>query len=148
MISDIEIPLISFDEMYFEEHDLLSSTSDHVVDDSSGPLYPGTIITTFQATSILTLWFSLYPGITKSAFDCLLNVLHKHNILPVGNHLPESYSNAHKSVNSFLTPVKEYHCCINDCVVYATVLPEGMLIWIHAQSVMSHDIRISMERFP
>ena len=87
------------------------------MDDSSGPHFPGATITTFQATSILTSWFSLYPGITKSAFDRLLNILHKH-IIPVGNHLPESYSNAYKSVSSFLTPVKEYHCCINDCVVY------------------------------
>ena len=51
MISDIGIPSISFDEMHFDDYDLSSSTGDHVVDDSSGPLYPGATITTFQATS-------------------------------------------------------------------------------------------------
>lgn len=113
MISDIEIPSISFDDMPLDGYNLSTSAGDHVVDDSSGPLYPGATITTFQATSILTSWFSLYPGVTKSAFK----YLHKH-ILPVGSNLPESYRNAHKSVNSFLTPVKEYHCCVNNCVVY------------------------------
>ena len=117
LMSDIEIPSISFDEMDFVDCDFSTNTDDHLLDDSSGPLCPGATITMFQATSILTSWFSLFPGISKSAFDRLLNILRMH-ILPVGNNLPESYSSAHKSLSHFLTPVKVYHCCVNDCVVY------------------------------
>ena len=87
IISDIEIPSISFDEMDFGSLEYSASDSDHIIDDSSGPLYPSATITVFQATSILTSWFSLYPGISKSTFDRLLNILHMH-ILPVGNNLP------------------------------------------------------------
>lgn len=78
---------------------------------------PVPTITVFHATSILTSWFSLYRGISKSAFDRLLNILHMH-IPPVGNNLPGSYVDAHRSLHRFLTLVKQYHCRVNDCVIY------------------------------
>lgn len=112
-INDISIPSISIDAADFSE----SSYSHIFGDDSSDPLYPGANITTFQATTILTSWFSLYPGITKSAFNGLLRILHLY-ILPEGNNLPGTYTDVHKRLNRFLTPVKEYHCCINDCIIY------------------------------
>ena len=117
VMSTIEIPSVSVGEMDFGDFEFSTSDSDHIIDDSSDPLYPGAPLTVFQATSILTFWFSLYPGISKSSFDRLLNILHMH-ILPVGNNLPESYDDAQKSLRHFLTPVKEYHCCVNDCVIY------------------------------
>lgn len=80
-------------------------------------LYPGASITKMQAIAILTNWFSLHPGISKSAFNRLLNILHTH-ILPPGNTLPSGYNEAHKALEDFLAPTVEYHCCINDCVVF------------------------------
>lgn len=112
-ISDISIPPISISGVDFSE-----STYSHVFgDDSSDPLYPGAKVTTFQATTILTSWFSLYPGITKSAFNRLLQILHLY-ILPEGNNLPGTYADVHKSLDRFLTPATEYHCCVNDCIIY------------------------------
>ena len=109
----VDIPPISINEIETSEF----SSSNIFAEDYSAPLYPGATITTFQATTMLTSWFSLYPGISKSAFNRLLHVLHEY-ILPEGNNLPGTYDNAHKNLKRFLTPVKEYHCCVNDCVIY------------------------------
>ena len=66
---------------------------------------------------MLSSWFALHPGISKAAFDRLLYLLHTH-ILPAGNTLPQGYKEVHKNLRNILTPTKEYHCCINDCVVF------------------------------
>ena len=71
----------------------------------------------FQATLILISWFSKFPGISKNAFSQLLSILHT-KILPENNTLPTSYPEAISMLKSHLTPVKEYHCCTNDCVVF------------------------------
>ena len=84
---------------------------------TSNPLYPGANITEFQAVSILTSWFTLHPGISKSAFDRLLYLLHTH-LLPTGNSLPRTYKEVQKSLQNLLTPTKVYHCCVNDCVIF------------------------------
>ena len=84
---------------------------------SSELLYSGAVITTFQAISMLTSWFALHPGISKAAFDRLLCLFHKH-ILPDGNTLPKGYRDAQKILQNCITPTNEYHCCVNDCVVF------------------------------
>ena len=71
----------------------------------------------FQATLILVSWFSKFPGISKNAFSQLLSILHT-KILPENNTLPTSYPEAVSMLKSHLTPIQEYHCCINDCVVF------------------------------
>ena len=84
---------------------------------ASEMLYPGSSVTKLQAISMLTSWFALHPGISKTAFNRLLHLLHTH-ILPTGNTLPKRYHDAHNHLKNLLTPTVEYHCCINDCIVY------------------------------
>ena len=62
-------------------------------------------------------WFTLHPGISKSAFDRLLYLLHTH-ILPTGNNLPQTYKEIQKCLQNLLTPTEVYHCCVNDCLIF------------------------------
>ena len=66
-------------------------------------------------------WFTTYPGISKEAFGQLLHILHNF-LLPIGNVLPATYAEARTVVKPMLVPVEEYHCCVNDCVVFRGVL--------------------------
>lgn len=114
---------INFDDIIFNE--LLSyeengaNSSEQFTEEltSDDKLYTGASITQFQAISMLTSWFALHPGISKTAFDRLLYLLHTY-ILPIGNSLPKCYGEVKSALHNFLTPTKEYHCCINDCVVF------------------------------
>ena len=118
---------ITFGEMNFSEpsyhqqctYEQLTKTAT-----TSENLYPGANITQFQAISMIT---SLHPGISKAAFDRLLYLLHTH-ILPKGNILPQSYREAKSVLRDLLTPTKEYHCCINDCVVFRDSDP-ALYLW-------------------
>lgn len=84
----------------------------------AGPnLYTGSRLTAQQSLSILFSWFSAYPGISKASFGHLLHVLHSY-ILPEENNLPSSYEDAVRSLETFLSPVKDFHCCVNDCVIF------------------------------
>jgi len=80
-------------------------------------LYPGATLSLIQGVSLLLSWFSAFPGMGKTSFSHLLVILH-HFLLPLGNSLPTSYDAAIKILNPFLSPITEYHCCINDCIVY------------------------------
>lgn len=80
-------------------------------------LYDGARLTSEQANYMLLSWFSSFPGVSKSAFSRLLYILHCF-ILPADNNLPSSYADLYKKIQAFLSPVKDYHCCINDCVVF------------------------------
>ena len=84
---------------------------------NSSKLFPGSSLNVLGALAILISWFSSFPGISKQAFHQLLHILH-HFILPSGNCLPATYSEAFSIIQSFLVPVKEYHCCPNDCILY------------------------------
>lgn len=66
---------------------------------------------------ILMSWFSTFPGISKTAFSRLLFIIGKF-LLPSENTLPTSYTEAVKMVQRFITPVVDYNCCINDCIIY------------------------------
>jgi hypothetical protein len=66
---------------------------------------------------MLFTWFSTFTGISKEAFNKLLSLLHNF-ILPSGNNLPANYSEAKKLIDPYLSPITEYHCCINDCIIY------------------------------
>lgn len=74
-------------------------------------------MSTFQAVSILVTWHSRHPGISKSALDGLLKILHEL-ILPKPNTLPTSYVDAKRMLQVHLSPVEEYDCCINDCIIF------------------------------
>lgn len=85
--------------------------------DGSQILYDGARLTIEQANYMLLSWFSSFPGVSKSAFSRLLYILHCF-ILPANNNLPSSYADLYKKIQAFLSPVKDYHCCVNDCVVF------------------------------
>ena len=80
-------------------------------------LYPSSNLTVSKSLAILFSWFCSSPGISKEAFSRLLAAL-KHFILPDGNCLPGSYKTALAKINHLLVPVREYDCCVNDCVVF------------------------------
>ena len=66
---------------------------------------------------MLFTWFSTFPGISKEAFNKPLSLLHDF-ILPSGSNLPANYSEAKKMIDPYLSPITEYHYCINDCIIY------------------------------
>ena len=70
-----------------------------------------------QALAILFAWFGAFPGISKEALGQLLFLLH-HYLLPAGNKMPPSYSSATSMTKSMLSPVEDYHCCVNDCIIF------------------------------
>ena len=114
----IHVPPIDGGEIHFDPASNEQCKERVMLNDgSSNPLYPGASITQFQAISIMISWFTLHPGISKSAFDRLLYLLHTH-ILPAGNTLPQTYKEARKSLQNLLTPTKAYHCCVNDCIIF------------------------------
>ena len=80
-------------------------------------LYSGSQVSTIQATTMLLSWFTSHPDMSKQSLNSLLHLLHK-SILPPGNLLPSSYKQAKQYIQPYLSPVNEYHCCINDCVVF------------------------------
>lgn len=85
--------------------------------ESGEQLFPGSPLSLVQALVILGSWFSSFPGISKAAFSKLLYLLHTF-LLPRGNRLPVSYDALVALLNAFLIPVHDYHCCVNDCVIY------------------------------
>ena len=101
----------------FDIPDIHSHTFTNVTIDNGPQLYEGARITTGQAVYTLVSWFSSFPGLSKSAFNRLLYILHTF-ILPAENNLPTSYADLFKLLKPDLCPVMDYHCCINDCVVY------------------------------
>lgn len=80
-------------------------------------LHPACQLTILQAVATLMCWFSSFPGISKEAFSRLLFLLHTYT-LPSGNLMPTSYSSALAMMSPLLMPVEDYHCCVNDCIVY------------------------------
>jgi hypothetical protein len=113
--SSFEIPSFNIDDLEIP-HLEIGSIPNLKVDD--GPkLYPGARVTSEQAIYTLVSWFSSYPGISKSAFSRLMYILHTF-ILPAGNSLPQSYDDVIKKMQPFLSPIKDYHCCVNDCIIF------------------------------
>ena len=84
---------------------------------SSENLYSNSLLSVVQAVTLLMSWFSAFPGMSKESFSRLLVILHAF-LLPPGNILPTTYSSALKLLKPYLSPVKEYHCCVNDCVLF------------------------------
>ena len=85
--------------------------------DSDSKLYHNASVTTLQAVCMLLSWFTSFPGISKSSFSRLLNILHNF-LLPKDNTLPTKYADALRLLQPFLSPAKEYHSCVNDCVIF------------------------------
>ena len=108
------------------EFDYLSDLADsgsYDYSDTTEPLYPGSQMSVLAALAVLFSWFTTFPGISKEALSHLLYVLH-HFLLPSGNKLPHNYAHTNSKIKSLLTPVKEYHCCINDCVIFRDTCKE------------------------
>lgn len=100
----------------FDFEDNLGNSASQFMDDTDS-LYPGSSLSVMNALSLLFSWFSAFPGMSKESFNQLLLILHNF-ILPSGNILPTRYHSALKVLKPYLCPVTEYHCCINDCIVY------------------------------
>ena len=117
-VIDMDIPDINIDDeldqLFGEPHYIPMLDMEG---DMDAKLYGGSSLSPSQAVSLLLSWFSSFPGISKQALSSLLNLLHTH-ILPPGNILPSSYKQAVKLLRPYLSPVKEYHCCINDCIMF------------------------------
>ena len=109
-IPNIELPPIGFE-------DVPDSESGSFLSDESTKLYTNSSLTTIKAITILLSWFSSFPGISKSAFSRLLFILGRF-ILPENNTLPKSYTDAVKMIKGLMVPTVEYHCCVNDCLLY------------------------------
>lgn len=109
-VEDIDIGATLFTDDY---HDHPSFT----INDDAPSLYPNSALTSIQAVTILISWFSAFPGISKRSFSRLLKILHSL-FLPKGNTLPTSYTEAIGLLKPYFNTVKEYHCCINDCILY------------------------------
>lgn len=109
---DMHVDTPSINDSVFISEPTLESDDTNATD----MLFGFSRLSRFQATLILISWFSKFPGISKNAFSQLLSILHT-KILPENNTLPTSYPEAVSMLKSHLTPVKEYHCCTNDCVV-------------------------------
>ena len=86
-------------------------------DDTSGSLYESSELSVNKTLAILFTWFCSSPSISKEAFSGLLNLLHNF-VLPKDNKLPSSYPQARSVIHNVLVPVEEYHCCINDCIIF------------------------------
>lgn len=86
-------------------------------EDLSAPLYSGAEITVMDAVVKHLAWFSEHPGLSKEAFSDILKMQH-YEILPSGNRLPASYSDAMKLVEPFLIQPIIFHACPNDCIVF------------------------------
>ena len=85
--------------------------------DSDKKLFDSSNVSVIQAVAILFSWFSAYPGISQEAFSRLLYLLHTF-LLPTGNNLPRSYYKAHAMISESIVPVQEFHCCVNDCLLF------------------------------
>ena len=85
-------------------------------------LYHNASVTTLQAVCMLLPWFTLFPGMSKSSFSRLLNILHNF-LLPKDNTLPTKFADALSLLQPFLSPAK----CIT--VVWMTVLCFIILSW-------------------
>ena len=113
---NIPSPLIQDINMSDDDGGAFSFSPDFNAD-SHPKLYPNASITTLQAVCMLVSWFTSFPGMSKSSFSRLLRILHEF-LLPNGNNLPTNYSKALSLIQPFLSPVKEYHCCVNDCIIF------------------------------
>ena len=58
---------------------------------------------------------------SKDSFSNLLHVL-RNSILPHGNKLPSSYTEAYSIIEQLIVPVKQFDSCVNDCVVFKQCL--------------------------
>ena len=92
-------------------------TEFHFSDQNDDKLYSNSVLSRIHALAMLFSWFGAFPGLSKEAFSRLLYLLHTF-ILPPGNILPTTYDSAHSIISPFIVSPKEYHCCINDCIVY------------------------------
>ena len=86
-------------------------------EDHAESLYPSSTTTVIEALAILFSWFYSSPGLSKESFSRLLYILNAY-LLPSGNVLPTSYHKARTIIDKNVVPVKEFHCCVNDCVLF------------------------------
>ena len=104
-----------FDDPYEDMYD--DTTFSFGDTEHTSPLFPGSSINILSSLAILFSWFSAFPGISKQAFNQLFHILH-YFILPSGNSLPATYTDAYSIIRHLLATVEDYDCCPNDCILY------------------------------
>ena len=114
---DIEMPDIEIDDFVLPCSEQQFIPDLYVTLEDGSKVYEGSSLSTLQAVSMLMSWFSSFPGLSKQSLSSLLYMLHTH-ILPPGNLLPPSYKQALKLLRPHLSPVTEYDCCVNDCIMF------------------------------
>lgn len=117
---DVTIQPVSIEDITFPEDDSKNSRFESFLpqfDKDAEMLFSGAKLSTLEAITMLISWFSMFPSMSKEAFSRLLYLLHTY-ILPEENTLPSSYYLAMKKINPYLSPIKEYHVCPNDCIIY------------------------------
>lgn len=117
-IEDVTIQPLLIEDIIFPEDD--SKNSETFIPEfakSAEKLFSGAKLSTLETITMLVSWFSTFPSMSKEAFSRLLYLLHTF-ILPEENTLPSSYYLAMKKIKPYLSPIKEYHVCPNDCVIY------------------------------
>ena len=61
-------------------------------------------------------WFATTPSISKAALDKQIQI--KHKSYPKGNIYPKSLNDALKLIKPYLSSMKKYELCINDCIIF------------------------------
>ena len=121
-ISEDNSDNVSMDSALFEDQVFFdnSDTFDESALGDSEKLYPGSELTVIKCLALLFSWFcSSY--VSKDSFSNLLHVL-RNSILPHGNKLPSSYTEAYSIIKQLIVPVKQFDSCVNDCVVFKQCL--------------------------
>lgn len=84
---------------------------------SCTPLYEGASLSLLNALVKYFKWYSEHPGISKEALSDILRLEHSE-VLPSGNKLPSSFTDAMKLVEPFLIQPILFHACPNDCIIF------------------------------
>ena len=80
------------------------------------PLYDGSQTTVLQALVKHFYWFSSHPGISKEALSEVFKM--ERSILPHGNHMPGSYTEAMKLISPYLVKPLTFHVCPKECIIF------------------------------
>ena len=121
-ISEDNSDNVSMDSALFEDQVFFdnSDTFDESALGDSEKLYPGSELTVIKCLALLFSWFCS-SNVSKDSFSNLLHVL-RNSILPYGNKLPSSYTEAYSIIKQLIVPVKQFDSCVNDCVVFKQCL--------------------------
>lgn len=80
------------------------------------PLFEGSSQSVLHSLVKYFSWFCEHPGISKEALSSMLAM--QHEMLPVGNALPDCYESALRVIEPYLVQSVVYDACPNDCLLF------------------------------